>query len=136
MPDTNEPKVSAEVAEAEFARFTEAMDLDVDVSKMDEDDRKGFDDARSTIERAIMRGSLVIDDKGQPIYTPQDGKPITFYEPTGASIMAMDGHKKGHDAAKMFALMADMTKTTAKTFAQLNMRDFKVCQKIVMLFLG
>lgn len=39
----SEQKVATEVAEAEFVRFAEAMDLDIDTAKMDGEDRKGFE---------------------------------------------------------------------------------------------
>jgi hypothetical protein len=130
--------VAKEVAESEFSRFIEAMDLDIDSSSMDAEDLKSFESAKRKILRAIERGQLVIDDKGQPVFAPQMSKtePITFYEPTGASFMAMDAKKKGHDVAKMFSVMADMTRRDIKTFSQLANRDFQVCQAIVMLFLG
>lgn len=130
--------VAKEVAEAEFERFLESMDLDADPSTMDADDAKAFDEAKRTLVRAIERGSLVVDEKGQPIYTPQLGDigAITFYEPTGASFIAMDGKKKDQQMAKMFAVMADMTRKPAATFSKLTMRDFKICQTLVTLFLG
>ncbi len=128
--------VATEVAEAEFNRFVEAMDLDVDVSKMDTDDAKAYAEAKGKIVGAIERGRLVVDEKGQPVYTTQDGTTITFYEPTGASFMATDGKKKEQTVAKMMALLADMTRKPAGTFTKLQNRDFRICQTIVTLFLG
>lgn len=133
-----EQKVAREVAETEFDRFVEAMDLDTDESKMDSDDRKSFGELRERIVRAIEQGHLAIDDKGQPVYTPRAGRtePITFREPTGASFMAMDTKKKDQNVAKMYAVMADITGSDAKRFAQMSGRDLKICQAIVTLFLG
>lgn len=132
--------VAREVAEQEFERFAEAMDLDLDISRMDADDIKNLDGAKHTLVRAIERGDLVIDEKGQPVFTPTtklDGiSTLTFYEPTGASFMSMDGKKKGQDFAKMFTLMAEMTRQPEKTFSKLPQRDLKVCRTIVTLFLG
>lgn len=130
-------RVATEVAEQEFQRFAETMDLDVDPSSMTEEDRKSFETSKRRLIRAMESGHLVIDDKGQPVYTPRDGgEPITFYEPTGASFMAMDGKPKNADIQKMFAVMADMTRRDAKTFAKLPNRDLKVCQTIAVLFLA
>lgn len=130
--------VAKEVAEAEFNRFLESMDLEADPSIMDADDTKAFEDAKRKLVQAIERGTLAVDEKGQPIYTPQVGElgPITFYEPTGASFIAMDGKKKEQQMAKMFAVMADMTHKPAATFSKMAMRDFKICQTLVTLFLG
>lgn len=137
MGDKYAIKVAAEVAEQEFERFTESMDLDVNTSHMDAEDLKSYQDAKRKIVNEIMHGHLVIDEKGQPVYTPKCGlQTITFYEPTGASFMAMDGKKKGQDIGKLCALMADMTRQPPGLFAKLPGRDFKVCQTLVVLFLG
>lgn len=132
-----EPRVSHDAAEAEFYRFCESMDLDVDMSRMDADDLKSFDDARHILVSAIMQGSLVIDDKGQPVYTTKiGGDEITFYEPTGASFMSADTKKREQQVAKTFGIMAAMTHLPEVFFAKMPQRDLKVCQTIVKLFLG
>jgi hypothetical protein len=128
--------IAAEVAEDEFARFVETMDLDVDPAGWDDEDKKSFVDAKRKIINAMMRGQLVIDDKGQPVFTPVSGEPITFYEPKGSTFMAMDQKKKGHDTAKMFVMMADMTRQNAGRFSSMAGRDIKVCMAIMGLFLA
>lgn len=132
-------KIAKDVAEQEFARFVEMMDLDVDPAGMDDEDRKSLDTQKRRIISAIESGALIVSDEGEPTYTPQrtkDAEPITFYEPTGASLMAMDRRKKNEDIGKMYALMGDITKTDAKTFARMKMADLKVCQAVTTLFLG
>ncbi len=132
-------KVALEVAEQEFNRFVEAMDLDVDPADMDEDDKKGFEQQRDRVVSAIQFGALVISDSGEPVFTPQRSKdidPITFHEPTGASLMAMDRKKKTEDIGKLYAAMGDMTKTHAGVFSKMKMADLKVCMAITTLFLG
>ncbi len=132
-------KVSREVAEADFHRFCDMMDLDVDPRGMDDEDRKSFESAKRRLVDAIIEGHLVIDEKGQPVYTPRRGSdvtPITFAEPTGASYMAMDTKKKNHDVAKLFATMADMTGQPIQRFAKMQNRDLKICQAVALLFLG
>ncbi len=91
-----EEKLSLEVAENEFNRFVEKMDLDVDVSKMDTEDLTGFNKQKGRILRALQRGALVINENGEAVYTPYHERSghkeaITFHERTGASLMAMDG---------------------------------------------
>lgn len=134
----NEPKVSKEMAEQDFDRFLEAMDIEADPADMDEEDKSGFDQQKSRVVSAIMSGSVIIDDDGQPVFTPKrsDGEPITFYEPTGASLMAMDRKKKAEDIGKLYATMSDMTKQPAKRFANMKYGDLKVCIAITTLFLG
>ena len=100
-------KVAVEVAEAEFSRFIDAMDLDFDESKMGDADRKDFQAEKDIVITAIRRGSLAINDNGEPEYTTRRGEPqtITFHEPTGATLMAMDRKKSSQDVGKMFASM-------------------------------
>lgn len=134
-----ENKIASEVAEQEFNRFVDAMDLDVDPDGMDEEDLKGFETQKQRVIEAIKQGILVINDDGEPVFTPQrtqDIESITFYEPTGASLMAMDRRKKNEDMAKMYALMGSITKVHANTFAKMKMSDLKVCQAITILFLA
>jgi hypothetical protein len=135
-----ENKISVEMAEQEFERFGEAMDLDFDMSFMDEEDRKGFEQAKRRIVKAIMSGAMLINEEGCPVFTPQraggDVNPITFYEPTGATYMAMDRKKKTEDMGKMMALMADYTQTSAGLFAKMKNADFKICLAVTTLFLG
>ena len=132
-------KVALEVAEQEFGRFVELMDLDVDTSEMDAEDKKGFEQQKDRVVSAIQSGALTIGDGGEPTYTPQRSKgvdPITFYEPTGATLMAMDRKKKTEDIGKLYASMGDMTKTHAGVFSKMKMADLKVCMAITTLFLG
>lgn len=130
-----ENKVERKQAELEFDGFVEAMDLDLDTAGMDAEDLTGFNKQKNRIIRAIMRGALSFNEDGEAVYTPQHRKSahsdaITFHERTGASIMAMDGKKKGHDAAKMYAVLAEMCDVHPKTFAGLVGEDVKVCEAI------
>ena len=99
---------------------------------------KSFKLEKSKVIKAIQKGSLVINDEGLPIFTPKKGDsgPITFYEPTGASLMAMDKRKKNEDFSKFYSVLGDITKTDAKTFSKLKMSDLRVCMAIGTLFLA
>jgi len=131
--------VAKEVADEEFTRFVDTMDLDVDLEDMDEEDKKAFSQQKNRIVSAIMSGVLVVNDNGEPVFTPKrvnDAKPITFYEPTGASLMAMDRKKKTEDIGKLYAAMGDITKTSAGVFSKMKMSDLKICMAITTIFLG
>lgn len=134
-----EDKISAELAEQEFNRFAESMDLEFDTESMDPEDVKGFDHNKSIIIKAIKKGSLIIDEKGQPTYTPQRTEnvgTIVFHEPTGASLMAMDSGKKTEDVKKLYHVMADVTGREPKVFSSMKMVDLKICMAVITLFLG
>jgi len=133
-------KIAPEAAEAEFVRFAESMDLDVDTGYMDDEDKTQFEKLQRRIVRAICDGSLVVNEKGEAVYTPENESSkhkdaITFHERTGASLMAMDGKKKGHDVSKTYAVMASMCKVPAATFANLAGKDIKVCEALFALLM-
>ena len=133
-----EEKICPEMAALEFDKFADGMDLDLDLSVMDEDDRAGFEKQKRRLVLAIQKGSLVINDDGEAVYTPvkvPDHKPITFHERTGASLMATDGKKKGYDASKMYAMMGDLARVHPSTFAKLKGIDIKVCEAIFALLM-
>lgn len=132
-------KIAVEVADQDFYRFIEAMDIDADLDKMTLEDRESFEQQKSKVVRAICNGSLVVNDKGEPVFTPlrsENQEPITFYEPSGASYMAMDRRKKNQDVGKLFTTMGDITKTSSARFANMKNADVKVCMAITTLFLA
>lgn len=133
-------KIALEVAEQEFGRFVDEMDLDLDTSQMDAEDLTAFNKQRNRIVRAIQSGHLIINENGEPVYTPWRAsskikEPITFRERTGASLMAMDGKKKGHDVTKTYAIMGDMCGVHPNVFAGLSGPDIKVCEAIFALLM-
>lgn len=132
-------KIARDVAEAEFDRFIEANAIMTVYDGMEKEDRDSFGEQKERIVQAIMSGSLAVNEDGEPVFTPQrtkDAAALTFHEPTGASLMAMDRKKKNEDIGKLYATMGDMTRTDAKTFSQMKMADLKVCMAVTVLFLG
>lgn len=134
----NEKTVPKELAEQEFARFLEAMDLTekCDTSAMDLEDVKGFEKHKRVIMSALERMQLVIDEDGQPTLTTSSGAKITFYEPTGGDLMAMDQAKAGRDVEKTNKVLAAMTKQPAALFAGMKNRDYRICSSLFTLFLA
>lgn len=129
-------KVDKTVAEAEFDRFLESMDIRGPDERSGEEERASFDSLRATIIGAMCDGRLVIDESGQPVYSPKIGNEtaLTFHEPTGGDYMAMDGKKDHQKMARMYAVLGSMTKTDPKRFSFMKARDLKVCTAIFSLF--
>lgn len=132
--------IDLETAQADFDRFVEAMDLDVDTADLDAEDLTAFNKQKNRVTRAIQNGSLVINEKGEAVYTPcRPGSihsdAITFHERTGASLMAMDGKKKNYDVAKTYAIMANMCSVHPSVFAGLVGTDVKVCEALFALLM-
>ena len=136
-----EEKIALDVAEAEFERWADAMDLarKLDPAGLDSDDKKSLADSKRNILDSMMSGNLVVNDAGEFVFTPKAGddkEPIVFHEPDGAAIMAVDqiGKSGTHDVTKMVAILAVMTKQSRVRFAKLKNRDWTVCQAIFSLF--
>ena len=51
-------------------------------------------------------------------------------------MMSMDGKKDGQNQKKVNAIAAEMTATSESRFAKMSLRDRKVVQAIVLLFLA
>lgn len=134
-----EEVVAAEVAEQEFARFLDTFDLTekTQAKTLDADDRKSFEENKATILRAMRRGTLVLNEKGEPVFTPvKEDNPsaITFREPVGNTLKAMDQGKKGAEAERSFFLLSAMTGQVRARFEKMAQRDLAVCQAIAVLF--
>lgn len=130
-----EAKVTKEVAEAEFDRFMEAMDLESAPVHKDDEDRESFESAKYELVNSIMHGNLVFEDDVLMLTPKGGGDAIRFPEPDGKTIIAMDQAKKGHDQARMFKLLAQLTKSTEVRFHAMKRRDLRVCEAILQLFL-
>lgn len=135
-----ELKVVPEQAALEFDQWAGDMDLDLDTNDMDAEDLTGFNKQKRKIVKAIQSGSLTFNDDGEAVYTPSNKKskrqePITFYERTGACMIAMDGKKKNHDISKTYAVMGDMCKVHPSTFSGLVGIDGKVCEALFSLLM-
>ena len=131
--------ISREFAEQEFNRFCVAMDLDVTPDKLTNEDKAGLENQRRMITGAIQDGRLIINDEGEPVFTPgteSTPEPIVFKEPTGATFLAMDKRKEGQTVGKLNAMLGDMTHQPPARFARMKNRDYKICQALITVFLG
>ena len=132
-------KVGKDVAQSEFERFVTAMALDISTDGMSPDDIRSLEKTQKTFLDAVMNGSLVVNDKGEPVFTPVASSPssaITFAEPTGAALIARDQKKKDHDVEKSIATLAQMTNEPEARYRAMPNRDLRVCTSIMLLFLA
>ena len=137
---TKENIIAPEVAEADFNRFVESMDLDLDTTDMDVEDLTAFKKQKKRVIKSIVDGNLIVNDDGEAVFTPSNkrskyDKPITFHERTGASLMAMDTKKNNHNVAKTYAVMADMCEVSPKVFSGLAGSDIKICEALFALLM-
>jgi len=133
--------ISVEAATADFERFAECMDLDLNEKTMTDEDRVDFGALKNQFIRAVTNGHLTINDDGEPTIhfkkPPSDDETsVTFYEPDGAAFLALDKGKKNADNAKQYMMMGDICKCSHSLFAKLKNRDLKTCKMVLALFLA
>lgn len=134
-------KIDIETAEVEFQRFVDAMHLDVDTESMDADDAKSFRPLKKKIIKALCNGSLVINEQGEPIYTPvnsDNNEPIQFYKMDGSQLMTPSSNGSDQNQMKkLFSIMQSITKKPTGYFSKLAVNpDVKICMAITTLFLA
>lgn len=134
-----EEVVAAEVAEAEFARFLDAFDLTEKLrlkTSLDAEYKEGFELKKAVLLLSMRRGHLVVDEKGQPVFTPQlgDQKAIVFKEPTWATRKAMDEVKGDKEQEKSILLCSRLTGQVQARFEKMAQRDVAVCDALAALF--
>ena len=127
-------KVATEVAEAEFRRWAEAIDLDIDEKKMSQEDRKGFERQKRPVMRALERGQLIINPDGSAQFQPKaDGlNPIVFREPMGKAMMS-PRNEGISDIANQAVIVSSWTGEPIMRIEALPWVDLAVCNALVNL---
>lgn len=131
-------EINREFAESEFDRMIDAMDIDAPDETASDEDKNSFKSTRGVIVKAIQRGKVTINDNGEPAVklSGGDGGSLTFHEPTGAALKAMDGKGKNREVAQLYAAMGSMARTEPAVFVDMPQRDLKICKEIAVLFLA
>ena len=114
--------------------MAEACGIDLEIT--DKEDKDFMD----RIEKYIQRGWLVINDDGQGVYKLRGSvrpfESVTFKEPTGRIMKALDEMGESKYQTGMLAFLAAMAGTTQGIMSKLMNRDLVVMKDVSMLFLG
>ena len=133
-------KISRDVAEEEFVRFTRVWDIDVNTDNMSGEDKESFDQQKGRIVNQIVAGHAVVDEDGDIHYTLKypkgDTAVLHFRVPGGNAYTSMDSFKDRQNIGKLNAFMGAMTKQAPKFFSNMDGRDVKFCQGVAVLFLA
>ena len=129
-------KVSREVAQDEFSRWAQYMDFETEHS--DPDLRSAFEKNRSLMIKGICSGKVLVSEKGNEVTLVTEGEDILFREPTGATLSAMNKvmNRQNSEIAGLYAAMAEVTHTSPKVFAEMNLKDCKYANAVGSLMLG
>lgn len=138
--------VDAETAEAEFYRFAEAWQIDVFADTMSDEQEEEFLELKRKIITPLRRGSALVDESGDIIYTLQkpfknsDGaitlEKFHLKRPAGRHWSAMDGIGNTKSIKKMMSFYAAVLGVTPATLNKLDGLDMRIIQSVYTLFLS
>ncbi len=131
--------LTEELASEEFAKWAEAMDIDVEES--DGEDKDGdslLRGGKKSVVKALMRGSMVLNDDGNLEYTlschskaPLCGEKLVLGMPPASVYTG----QKGNAGDMIFGFVSGMTGKDKGYLAKISYADFKVLQAVAGLFL-
>jgi hypothetical protein len=133
-----EKKEDKSIHDAEFDRWAEAWEIDIDAESMTEEDRDDFRGHKAKLTNAMKRGRLVYEDETDSLkYTlaKSEGE-VRIERPRGSALIAMDKYKDREGVHKTYAVLGVMTKKEPKFFSNLDGIDLKPFLSVVALFLA
>jgi len=131
--------IDKDTAEVEFLRFCEEWEIDADTADMNEDDKVGFEQQKSKILKAIVKGRLAVNDDGSLTYTlsrSSENIDVIIKRPGGAALMEMDKYKDRESMHKIYSVLGSMTGKPPSFFSNLDGIDLKPFTAVVALFLA
>lgn len=134
-------KVSVDAATADFERFAECMDLDLDTKDMGREEKVDFEALKGQFVSALCTGKITVNEAGEPtvhfaLPPNPDDTSVTFHEPTGSAFLALDKGQKNADISKQFMMMGEICGCQHALFSKLKNRDLKICRMVLALFLA
>jgi hypothetical protein len=133
--------IDKKTAEAEFARYCEANDIDCDTSGMTDDEKKDFAPIQKRFVKACMQGRVKVDGTDLKYtvskFSPPGfkGNEITISRSGGQSFMGMDGYKDTQSVHKMNGFLSAMTGQETSFFTKIDGSDWMFFRDIATLFL-
>lgn len=130
---------SEDAAGAEFDRWAELCEFDLDPRFMSQEGQEDCARRRHIAEREIMSGRITIDDEGNLSYQmkiPVKGVEVVSFpvDPDGTALLAFDTTKDGRNIAKLYAMIQAMTGMPPGTMAAMKRRDREVVQAVAGFF--
>lgn len=133
--------IAPEMAEHEFGRFVRIWDIDPDTGVMSVDDKSTFDSQKGRIIKELCRSNATLDEEGRFIYKLQHPKKdgaLTelIFDISRGNKAVMDGFKDREMMKKTAAYIGSLTGQPVQTFLNLDPRDQKFAEALVVLFLA
>ena len=128
--------------EAEFDRFTKVWDIDPDTGAMSVEDKSTFESQKGRIIKELGRGNATLDEDARFTYKLQHPKTkdgaLTelVFDISRGNKAVMDGFKDREMMKKTAAYIGSLTGHPVQTFLNLDPRDQKFAEALVVLFLA
>jgi hypothetical protein len=137
-------QVDIETATDDFNRFTDAWEIDVEESGLNNEEKIDIKKLKRQIIKAIQLGRLCYNQEDDSIqYTFSDksqvteaNKTISIRRPKGSAYLSIDQFKDNQDTHKMYNILAMMSGKPIQFFANIDGIDLKPLQAIMTLFLA
>jgi hypothetical protein len=129
-------KIAKEVAEKEFEKLCANRRIVSDLTELDDLEKSIFLSRKAKLVRLMMNGSLVLQEKGELVYTPvTDGvTPITFHRATAAVLMEGDSAKGSVE--RLLLMATALTKSEDGRLAKLEIPDFRAVDEITAFLIA
>lgn len=134
MDKPSKYKVSVDVAENEFLRLCAARR--VETEELSDYETAKLLRFKAKLLPSIRRGHLVVNDNGDPVYTPPvPGAPtLTFGMPYGANFVELDAESGEHHTTQR--AVASLCGVEVSVIAKLQGPDWRVCGALAGLFMN
>lgn len=125
------PKVAAEVAELDFTRWCEALDLDTNVEKLNNVEKLYVAAFKGSVVAAIMDGRVTISEDGTLLsYRARKSDVVVKIRmPIGQDIM--NGASATESIGRTAMILAAMNDCAPSRFTALQARDVRWCESVL-----
>jgi len=135
-------KIDKETAEMYFDEWCESWEIDNDISEMKDKDKDGFEEHKSKIVKAIMKGRLIVNDEKNIEYffafpeLARGTQSVIIKRANGRAYSSMDKYGEKESIHKLYSVISVMTGKDYAFFLDLDGIDLKVLQAVAALFLA
>ena len=137
----DENVMSEELAFHEVEKWADENCINIYVKN--KDGETALDAAVQWLTKAIMMGTLILNDENEFEYTVSNkspngyaGEKLIFKEPNGGAYMAMDKFKDQEGVHKTLAVASAITGKDIPWFGKISNFDYKICATIASFFIA
>jgi len=124
------PEVNREAAVAEFERMADTADVDIDTTRLSEEEAEDVNETRDAFVSAIESGLLSVDEEGHAIINVSSGEPMKFRLPLGKDLMIMAGATDDKRMVAMERFVCALTSKNTVEIGRLSVKEWKLAMRV------